>query len=64
MPGPLDPAVGKTPLPAAMLVLLLVCAGLCWRTMAAGLAGLVKGPTADTCPRWRPRPRPCSAWSF
>ena len=50
MPGLLDPAVGKTPLPAAMLVLLLVCAGLCWRTMAAGLAGLVKGPTADTMP--------------
>ena len=50
MPAPLDPAVGKTPLPAALLVLLAVTAGLCWRTMANGLKGLFKGPTADTLP--------------
>ena len=36
--------------PAGLLVLLAVTAGLCWRTMANGLKGLFKGPTADTLP--------------
>lgn len=50
MPAPLDPAVGATPLLATLLVLLLASAGLCWRTMLAGLRGLVKGATADSLP--------------
>lgn len=48
MPAPLDPKAGATPLLATMLVLLLFCCGLNWRTMLEGVKGLVKGPTADT----------------
>ncbi len=50
MPAPLDPAAGATPLLAAGLVLLGVVCALCWRTMALGLLGVVKSPTADTLP--------------
>lgn len=50
MPGPLDTLAGTTPLLATMLVLLVVCCGLNWRTMLDGLLGVVKSPTADTLP--------------
>nr|WP_317401227.1 hypothetical protein [uncultured Gemmiger sp.] len=48
MPAPLDPKAGSTPLLATMLVLLLFCCALNWRTMLDGVKGLFKGPTADT----------------
>ncbi|MBM6716037.1 hypothetical protein H6B15_05125 [Gemmiger formicilis] len=48
MPAPLDTTAGATPLLATMLVLLVFCCALNWRTMLDGLVGLVKSPTADT----------------
>lgn len=50
LPGPLDTLAGTTPLLATMLVLLVVCCALNWRTMLDGLLGVVKSPTADTLP--------------
>ena len=50
MPAPLDTLAGTTPLLATLLVLLVLCCGLNWRTMLDGLLGVVKSPTADTLP--------------
>lgn len=50
MPAPLDTSAGTTPLLATMLVLLVLCCALNWRTMLDGVKGLFKGPTADTLP--------------
>lgn len=50
MPGALDPTADKLPLLAVLLVLLAVCCGLCWRTLAGGLMGLVRSPSADSMP--------------
>ncbi len=50
MPGALDPAADKLPLLAVLLVLLAACCGLCWRTMASGLLGLARTPSADSMP--------------
>ena len=50
MPAPLNPAAGKTPLLATMLVLLGVVCALGWRTLADGLRGLVTRPSPDSMP--------------
>ena len=50
MPGALDPAADKLPLLTVLLVMLLVCCGLCWRTLVSGLVGLVRSPSPDSMP--------------
>lgn len=50
MPAPLDPLTAPTALLTVALVLLLVCAGLCWRTLKEGVLGLFKEPTPDSMP--------------
>ena len=50
LPDPLDPLTAPGALLGVCLILLAASCGACWRTMASGLRGLFRMPTADTLP--------------